>query len=628
MNNTIQKLNLHKLRIDLPILLFMIAIPIIIFVPLGITDFTANTIINIFMWASIAGAANILIGYAGQVCFIPPLFTGIGAYISTYLLLNNELSPWLGMFVAGAVALVVSLGIGFLFFRYGLRDVYFALGTMALVLIAQFFFLNLQGWGRSEGMYIIVRETVPWMMKFRAKIPYMHIAMFFSFGIIFLTNYISKNKLGYWLRAIRENQDAAAAVGVNVMKYKLIAIAITAFTLGMVGTFWANFLTFFDPYSAFHWEIAGLSIIIIVAGGAGTVWGPFLGAMILIPMTEFVRANLGHIYPGLHMVVYGAALMLVLLYLPNGFIQIPNYIIGLVKKGNDRVKKSSGLAQSETVDIEKRDQDELETLRNLFPYVTSLTDQLEEEADQNGKAILEVKNLTRLFGGLRAVDDLTFSVKPGEIFGIIGPNGAGKTTTFNMIAGSLEPTEGTIVYKGEEIGGLLPHSVCIKGVGRTFQITQSFPNLTALETVMVGAFLRYKSPEDAKKRALDILEVVGLIERANVLTLNLTLADLKRLEIAKALATDPEIVLLDEVIAGLTDVEIDQVTSLIKKINAETGITFIVIEHVMKAIMELCDRVLVLNFGQQISEGTPVEVTSDPDVIDAYLGQKLEYDNA
>ena len=181
------------------------------------------------------------------------------------------------------------------------------------------------------------------------------------------------------------------------------------------------------------------------------------------------------------------------------------------------------------------------------------------------KPILEVTGLTRAFGGLYAVQDLSFSVFPGEIFGIIGPNGAGKTTTFNMISGALRPTEGKIVYKGEEITGTVPHIICDKGIARTFQITQAFPRLTALETVMVGAFLRYPQEKEARNRALNILEVVGLLPKADSITENLTLPDLKRLEVAKALATDPKIVLLDEVVAGLLDTEVQEVIEFLER---------------------------------------------------------------
>lgn len=597
--------------------LFLALLPLLIILPLTVRGYALNVLIIILMWGAISSAANILVGYAGQVCFIPPLFTGIGAYISTWLLINLNVSPWIGMFIAGGVAAITALVIGFLFFRYGLKGVYFALGTMALVLIAQVLFTNLPWFGRSEGLYIIIRETDPLMMKFRERLPYYYIVLGLTTAIFLVTNWISTSKPGYWLRAIRENQDAAEAVGVNLMRYKQLAIGVSAFLLGMMGTFWANFLTYFDPYTAFHSEIAGLAIIIIVAGGAGTVWGPLLGSAILVPMTELVRAQLGDTIPGLHMVVYGAVLMLVLLYLPDGFLSI----FTKVKKwwnGKKKVGKAGPVAHGNNV-----------SLSNLFPHIQQVSRELSLSGRPAGNSsILEVSNLARLFGGLRAVDDLTFNVKAGEIFGIIGPNGAGKTTTFNMIAGAIKPTSGTIKFKGEEIAGLLPHVICDKGIGRTFQLTQSFPKLSALETVMVGSFLRYSSSRDARQRALDILEVVGLLPKANTLTENLTLADLKRLEIAKALATDPEVVLLDEVIAGLTDVEIEEVVGLIKKINKETGITIIMIEHVMHVIMSLCDRVLVLNFGKQIAEGTSAEVTSDPQVIEAYLGQKVEYDNA
>jgi branched-chain amino acid transport system permease protein len=614
--DTIRNTKLFQALPSLPWLLIGL-VPILLILPLTVRDYTLNIFIIILMWAAIASASNVLIGYAGQVCFIPPLFTGVGAYISTWLLLNMNISPWIGMFIAGLVTTLLALAIGFLFFRYGLKGVYFALGTMALVLIAQTLFVNMPWFGKSEGLYVIIRETEPLMMKFRNKLPYYYIILGFATLVFLVTNWISNNKPGYWLKAIRENQDAAEAVGVNLMRYKQLAIAVTAFLLGILGTFWAQFLTYFDPYSAFHWEIAGLTIIIIVAGGAGTVWGPILGAAILIPMTEVIRAQLGNTIPGFHMVVYGAVLMLVLLYLPDGFLSIFTRIKDWwIERQNSRgqVPQKPGRNIS---------------LSELFPHVKGISDELAQiDTDKNNHTILEITNLTRLFGGLRAVDDLTFDVKMGEIFGIIGPNGAGKTTTFNMIAGAIRPTSGTIKFKNDDITGLLPHIICNKGIARTFQITQSFPKLTALETVMVGSFLRYPNGAEAKKRALDILEVVSLLPKADILTENLTLADLKRLEIAKALATDPEVVLLDEVIAGLTEVEIEEVVGLIKKINKETGITIIMIEHVMHVIMSLCDRVLVLNFGEKIAEGTSVEVTSNPQVIEAYLGQKVEFDNA
>lgn len=597
--------------------LFIGLISVLLILPLMVRDYTLNVFIIILMWAAIAGAANVLIGYTGLVCFIPPVFIGLGAYFSTWLLLNLNVTPWIGMFIAAIVTTFIALVIGFLFFRYGVGGVYFALGTVALMLISQILFVNLPWFGKSEGMYIIIRETEPLMMKFRQKLPYYYIILGVTSTVFLVSNWIYNNKPGYWLRAIRENEAAAEAVGVNLMRYKQFAIAVTAFLLAMVGTFWANFLTYFDPYSAFHWEIAGLAIIIMVAGGAGTVWGPFLGALILVPMTEIIRARLGSTIPGFHMVVYGAVLMIVLLYLPDGFLSI-------VTKGKRWLLRRNGV-----------DPDAVQTngrniaLSDLFSYAKpapGLADSTTPAAGNN--TILEVSKLTRMFGGLRAVDDLSFAVKRGEVFGIIGPNGAGKTTTFNMIAGAIAPTEGSIKFRGENITGLLPHAICKKGIGRTFQVTQSFPKLTAMETVMVGSFLRHPTTTDARQRALDILEVVGLLPKANILTENLTLADLKRLEIAKALATDPDILLLDEVISGLTEVETEEVVGLIRQINKETGVTIIMIEHVMHVIMSLCDRVLVLNFGKQIAEGSSGEVTSDPQVIEAYLGQKVEFDNA
>ncbi len=235
--------------------------------------------------------------------------------------------------------------------------------------------------------------------------------------------------------------------------------------------------------------------------------------------------------------------------------------------------------------------------------------------------MLEVSHLTRHFGGLAAVNDLSFTLDSGEVVGLIGPNGAGKTTTFNMVSGAIRPSSGTIVFKGENIVGLKANKVCKRGLTRTFQVVQPFPDITALENVMIGAYTRHTSTSAVREAAMATLERVDMSHKASVLGKDLTLLELKRLEIAKALATQPELLLLDEVAAGLTPVEIDDILALVRQLNTE-GMTLLVVEHVMKVIMSLCDRIVVLNFGSMIAEGTPLEITRDQAVLDAYLGEE------
>jgi len=237
-------------------------------------------------------------------------------------------------------------------------------------------------------------------------------------------------------------------------------------------------------------------------------------------------------------------------------------------------------------------------------------------------SLLSVKGLTKSFGGLRAVADLDFEVPRGAIVGLIGPNGAGKTTTFALISGFQQPTAGEILFKGEPIRGLSPDAICRRGLTRTFQIMQSFPRLTVLQNVMIGAYARESSAAAARAHALEVLSRLGMAARADELARNLTLADLKRLEIAKALATGPELLLLDEVVSGLTPTEVEELVALIRKIRAD-GTTLVMIEHVMQAVMALSDSIIVLHHGEKIFEGAPQAAAREPRVIEAYLGEEL-----
>lgn len=238
-------------------------------------------------------------------------------------------------------------------------------------------------------------------------------------------------------------------------------------------------------------------------------------------------------------------------------------------------------------------------------------------------AFLEVKGISKHFGGLRAVSDLDFHAEKGEILGLIGPNGSGKTTVFNLITGFFKPDQGSIIFKEAEISGERPHSICKKGIARTFQIVKPFPKMTVLENVMVGAYCRTNSEHVAREKARSALDLVGLLPKIEALGMDLTTIDLKRVELARALATEPGLLLLDEVLSGLTPRESDLAVALLKKIRQTSGITILVIEHVMRALMSLADRIVVIHQGRKIAVGSPREIGQDQRVIDAYLGEKL-----
>lgn len=239
--------------------------------------------------------------------------------------------------------------------------------------------------------------------------------------------------------------------------------------------------------------------------------------------------------------------------------------------------------------------------------------------------LFEVKDLIKFFGGLAAVDGVSFQVHQGEIFGLIGPNGAGKTTIFNLISNYYSPTSGRVLFKGRDITGLKTHKICKLGIGRTFQIVKPLSRLTVLDNVVAAAFSRVNSKASARALALEALDFCGLAHRKDVLAKSLPIGERKRLEITRAMATKPELLMLDETAAGLNPTELDQAIELIKKIR-DKGVTIIIVEHIMKVIMTISDRIHAINYGQTITEGTPQEVANNPEVIEAYLGEAYAHD--
>ena len=236
--------------------------------------------------------------------------------------------------------------------------------------------------------------------------------------------------------------------------------------------------------------------------------------------------------------------------------------------------------------------------------------------------VLQLEKLTVAFGGLVAVDSVSFDIAPGEILGLIGPNGAGKTTVFNAVSGYNKPTRGRVSFLGRDVTGRQPYALAGMGIGRPFQIVKPFSGLTVLENIIVSSYLRHPRQAQAREKAWEVLRFIGLADRAEVPAAGLTLAGRKRLEIGKALALEPKLLLLDEVVAGLNPTEVDQTVQLILKIR-DAGITILIVEHIMRVIMKISTRIIVLNYGRMIARGKPEEVASNREVIEAYLGESV-----
>jgi branched-chain amino acid transport system ATP-binding protein len=308
---------------------------------------------------------------------------------------------------------------------------------------------------------------------------------------------------------------------------------------------------------------------------------------------------------GLALLVYGVLVIVIVLFIPNGIVA---WLAKLFKPFKKRMKK---------------EKIPLKTISYL-----NLMEEDSKSITEDKEIILKVDNLNKSFGGLKAVNEISFSLKKNEILGIIGPNGAGKTTLFNLISRSIPSDKGNIVFNGMDITEIIdPSHICSLGLARTFQIVKPFPSMNLLENVTVGAYNKANSLKQAREYAASVIKFVGLDSLIYNEISSLTIADLKRLELAKALATRPRLLLLDEVMTGLTPTETDQLIHLIEGIS-EGGITILLIEHVMRAIMNLSHRMLVLNYGRMIAEGSPSEIKENPEVIEAYLGKARGHNHA
>jgi len=538
----------------------------------------------VFLWAAMGLAWNIISGYAGQISFGHQAFFGIGAYVTVLLAAKLQLTPWLGMWAGVGVAVLAALLIGTPTFR--LAGIYFGLATLAYPLI---FRIVMDYLGYQEVAIPMVRDRPALFMQFAEPRSFDLLALALLAATLVLSRLIEGSRLGYSLRAIKENEQAAEAMGVDAFRSKMLAYALSAAPAALAGAIYAHAILFVvTPDAVFGVIVIVQTLVVCLVGGAGTLWGPVIGAAIMIPVSEILDTTVGDRLPGIQGVVYGAALMAIMMWAPEGLFW------HLRRRPASVARATPTAAAAGTA---------------------------EAPAAAPGAVLLEVQGIDKAFIGLQALSDVSFDVREGEILGIIGPNGAGKTTLFNVLNGFLLPDRGAVRWLGAPITGLRPHLVCRRGIGRTFQVVRVFPHLTVLENVMVGAFAHRDAPGAARARSQAALARVSLVEQAGALPAGLTTLELRLMELARCLATSPRLVLLDEPLAGLSAEGVELMAVMIRRTRA-AGVTVVIIEHTIQALVKLADRLVVLDHGRRLAEGAPGEVTRNPAVIEAYLGKR------
>jgi len=581
---------------NIALLVLAATVPVTALLPLP--DFWSAQLNYIGLYALVCLGLILLTGVGGLTSFGQAAFVGIGAYTTAWLTLNTGMSPWLTLFVGLALTAVSALIVGFITLR--MSGHYLPLATIAWGLSLYYLMGNLDALGKYDGLLGLKSLSIGSIDIGQGRLFFVLTWAILLAGAVALLNLLD-SRPGRAIRSLKGGTQMAEAMGISTFRYKVTIFVIAALFASVAGWLLAHFQRTVNP-SAFGLKMGIEYLFMTVVGGVGYVWGAIVGAGLIKLLDDYLQVALPALIGtsgSYEVIVFGVALVLVLKYLPDG-------LWSMVARKLPKPPR----------EVDWLDADDLPA----------------RSKPAMGDLVLKVDKIRKQFGGLTAVNDISFNIHAGQIVGLIGPNGAGKSTTFNLITGVLSKTSGQVTFRGGDISALPSREISRKGMARTFQHVKMIADMTVLENVAMGAYtrgssgvlssmLRTNQAEEQRlmKEAQRQLERIGMGAYLHEQAGNLAMGPQRLMEIARALCCDPALLLLDEPAAGLRHKEKQALAAVLRQLQGE-GMSILLVEHDMDLVMDVCDHLVVMEFGTLLTQGTPAEIQASPAVRAAYLG--------
>ena len=584
------------LKKNLPLLLLALAVPVVALLPLP--DFWIAQLNYIGLYALVSMGLVLLTGVGGLTSFGQAAFVGVGAYTTAWLTLNAGMSPWLTLFVGLAFTALSAIVVGLITLR--MSGHYLPLATIAWGLSLYYLMGNLDALGKYDGLLGLKSLSAFGVDIGQGRLFFVLCWALLIAGAVALINLLD-SRPGRAIRSLKGGTQMAEAMGISTFRYKVTVFLIAALFASVAGWLLAHFQRTVNP-SAFGLKMGIEYLFMAVVGGVGYVWGAIVGAGLVKLLDDYLQVALPALIGtsgSYEVIVFGVALVLVLKYLPDGLWSV---VARYFPKPQRQVNWQNA------ADLPVRAKPAM------------------------GQPVLIVDKIRKQFGGLVAVNDISFEIAAGQIVGLIGPNGAGKSTTFNLITGVLGKTSGKVTFCGGDVSQLSSREISRKGMARTFQHVKMIADMTVLENVAMGAYtrgssgvlssmLRTNQAEEQRlmKEAQRQLERIGMGAYLHEQAGNLAMGPQRLMEIARALCCDPALLLLDEPAAGLRHKEKQALAAVLRQLQSE-GMSILLVEHDMDLVMDVCDQLVVMEFGTLLTRGTPAQVQANPAVRAAYLG--------